>query len=60
MAHYHVARIAQLGERQTKDLKVMCSIHVHRKKNRISLSSGHLLLIQLQLYIATLGRVYEL
>ncbi|KAI3673853.1 hypothetical protein L6452_39983 [Arctium lappa] len=25
-----VAGIAQLGERQTEDLKVTCSIHVHR------------------------------
>ena len=25
-----IAGIAQLGERQTEDLKVTCSIHVHR------------------------------
>ena len=24
----HISRIAQLGERQTEDLKVTCSIHV--------------------------------
>ena len=28
---YHIAGIAQLGERQTEDLKVACSIHAHRK-----------------------------
>jgi hypothetical protein len=28
--HKHQAGIAQLGERQTEDLKVTCSIHVHR------------------------------
>ncbi|KAI3683565.1 hypothetical protein L1987_84073 [Smallanthus sonchifolius] len=27
---FHLAGIAQLGERQTEDLKVTCSIHVHR------------------------------
>ena len=26
------AGIAQLGERQTEDLKVTCSIHVHRNQ----------------------------
>ena len=26
-----VAVVAQLGERQTEDLKVMCSIHIHGK-----------------------------
>ena len=26
----HKAGIAQLGERQTEDLKVACSIHAHR------------------------------
>ncbi|KAF7813439.1 GDSL esterase/lipase [Senna tora] len=26
-----MAGIAQLGERQTEDLKVACSIHAHRK-----------------------------
>ena len=27
-AEFHLSRIAQLGERQTEDLKVTCSIHV--------------------------------
>ena len=29
---WHVAGIAQLGERQTEDLKVACSIHAHRNR----------------------------
>ena len=33
--HHNIAGIAQLGERQTEDLKVTCSIHVHRKNNPI-------------------------
>ena len=44
--HYHVAGIALFEERQTEDLKVMCSIHVHRKKNSISLRNAQWILIQ--------------
>ena len=30
-----IVGIAQVGERQTEDLKVMCSIHVHRTLFRL-------------------------
>ena len=46
VAHYHIEGIAELGERRTEDLKVMCSIHVHRKKNSISLRNAQWILIQ--------------
>ncbi len=35
--HVWPAGIAQLGERQTEDLKVACSIHAHRMENLCSL-----------------------
>ena len=34
----HQAGIAQLGERQTEDLKVACSIHAHRIFQHFTLS----------------------
>ena len=43
--HHNIAGIAQLGERQTEDLKVTCSILVHRKNNPIPFSSVNWMLI---------------
>jgi hypothetical protein len=40
---YHRAGIAQLGERQTEDLKVACSIHAHRIPSFFSQSDSALI-----------------
>jgi hypothetical protein len=51
----HKAGIAQLGERQTEDLKVACSIHAHRIRCILSRTITILYLIEQFLTLYFLG-----